>query len=338
MSHRAFRVVPAVVAGHVLLWAVGAAPVLAAPGADRPPTIASVKTPEIVVLPASRKTSVTTSFRITLRVKDPDGVDTVVAGLHAPGRTDGIAVRAKRTGGSARSGTWQATARLGPNAPTGTWKVRAFATDREQRTTDPGRVYATYDVRTPTRVTGFDIGEPVETGQPLKVRGTLQRWAGKGGWEAYADREVALQFRPQRAKSFATIDTARTREDGSVADVKASAQQPGHWRISFAGHEHRAAAVSREDEVSPVAPEPAERETEAARPTSEPTSSPTPRPVETAEPTPVPSAPAPGPSTVPRPATTPSPAAPRSARDRPRQPAGTSSAGGLGIRAGEVSR
>lgn len=338
MPRRVLRVPLTIAAAHVLVYAGGVSPVLAAPLADSPPTIASVRTPKVVVLPASTRTSVTTNFRITLRVKDSDGVDTVVAGLYAPGSKRGIAVRGTRTG----KGVWTATARLNGTQPVGTWRVQAFATDTEQHTSDPSRVYTTYEVRTPTRITDFDMGEPVEADKPLKVAGKLQRWMGNAGWKPYADREVTLQFRPAGGKSFAVVDTLRTRDDGSVAAAKATAGKPGTWRISFAGFETRAASVSREDEVKPTEPKKdEERGPEVARPTPGATSGPSPVPTASANPTPS-SRPTVSPrSTVsPRPTMSPRPAVSRQPeRSRPRQPAaGTSSAGSLGVRSGVVSR
>jgi hypothetical protein len=325
MPHGRCRIVSTVAAAHAVLLAAGATPVHAAPAVDRPPTIASVRTPKVVVLPASTKPSVTTSVRITLRVADSDGVDTVVAGLYPPGGKKGIAVRAKRTGGSAGSGVWTATARHNGTATPGTWTVQAFATDREQRTSDPTKVYATYEVRTPTRVRAFDIGEPVEVGKPVRVRGTLERYAGKNGWKPYAGREIALQFRAEGRKAWTTADTGKTGTDGTVTGFRTTVDKPGTWRLSFAGHETRAASVSREDEVQPTAPKPAEPETPKepaergteATPSPGATPSPTPRPVESAKPSPsVPS------TATPRPTATPGPTAgsSRPARERPRQP------------------
>jgi hypothetical protein len=221
--------------------------------------------------------------------------------------------------------------------------VQAFATDRAQNTSDSSQVYTEYQVRTPTRVSDFDVVEPVEPGQALKVAGKLQRWMGKGGWAPYPDRELTLEFRSQDGKKFEVVDTLTTRADGSVADAKATAAKPGTWRMSFAGHDTRAATVSREDEVKPVEPkqpEPKEEPTPTPSATPAPTATPTPPPTATptADPTPRVEAPArpaapPRATRPPLPRRTPVPTPPR-----PRQPAGTSSAGDVVERSGAVSR
>ncbi len=341
MPHLLLRVPIAVGAAHVLMYATGATPVLAA-GTATPPRIASVQVrPGVVVLPASTRPSVTTDFKIRLQVKDSDGVDTVVAGLYAPGSKKGIAVRGTRTGGSASSGTWTATARLSGTATPGTWKVQAFATDREQVTSDAGQVYTEYEVRTPTRVSEFDVVEPVEPGQALKVAGKLQRWTGAGGWAPYPDRELTLEFRPSDGKKFTVVDTLTTRNDGSVADAKATAEAAGTWRIAFAGHDTRAATVSREDEVKPVEPKkPEPKDEPTVKPTAEPTADPSPTASARPTPGPTPRADAPArPAAPPRATRPPLPRrtpAPQPAR--PRQPAGTNAVGDVVERSGAVNR
>lgn len=310
MPRRSPRALATVAAVHILLLA-GVAPALAAPSGPATvgtaaPTIGEVKVrPQIVVLPASNGTKATTAFTIALRVRDADGVDTVVTGLYAPGSKKGIAVRATRTAGAAASGTWTARMRLTGTASVGTWKVQAFATDRQQRSTDPGKVYTEYEVRTPTRVKGFDVPEPVETGAPLKIVGTLQRWAGERGWVPYAGREVRLEFRPEGTKRFAVVETLTTRADGSLGATEERAQRAGTWRLSFPGQDTRAAAVSREDEVNPQAP-PKEEE-QGGKADAVATPSPTPR------------ASAPDPT-------------------RPRQPAPTNSSGSAATGSGPTSR
>lgn len=277
-------------------------------GAAGPPTIREVAVrPTPVVLPASAATKATTAVTITLKVADADGVDTVVAGVYPPGARKGIAVRAKRTGGTAKSGIWTARFSLNGTRPVGTWTVQAFATDAEQNTTNPSQVYARYDVLTPTRLVEFDVAEPVEGGDPLEIEGLLQRWDGKAGWVAYPDREVAVQFRRVGSKSFKVVETVRTDDDGAVTGARAFAEEAGTWRLSFGGVETRAASVSREDEVAVTEPkvEPSPTPTapdDPAAPTARSTA--TPAPTASAQPT---STVRPKPSAVPsaRPAQTP---------------------------------
>lgn len=283
MPRRSSRALVTATGVHALLLA-GVSPAVASSAPGAPPSIGEVKVrPEIVVLPASNARDAKTSFAIVLQVKDSDGVDTVVVGLYPPGAKQGIAVRADRTGGTAAAGTWTARVRLGGGQSVGTWKVQAFATDREQRTTDPSKVVTEYQVRTPTRVSGFGVGEPVEPGAAVKVAGVLQRWAGKDVWVPYPDREVTLEFRAAGAKKFDVVDTFSTRADGSVADAKGKAEKAGTWRIAFAGADTRAAAVSREDEVAPV--EKTKEEPKAdAKPSASPSPSPSPTTSSQAEP------------------------------------------------------
>ncbi|MGQ0846931.1 MAG: hypothetical protein ACT4QF_22660 [Sporichthyaceae bacterium] len=318
------------------LLLAGAVPAAAAP-APQAPTIGEVRVPKVVVLPASTKASAATAFAIVLKVADSDGVDTVVVGLYPPGRKKGTAVRATRTGGSAASGTWTAKVRIGATQPVGTWKVAAFATDRDQRTSDPTRVVAGYDVRTPTRFSGFGIGEPVQPGARIEVEGALQRWAGSKGWVPYGGRELALEFRPEGRKAFEPVETLTTGGDGTVGETKAAAESAGAWRLSFAGFDTAAATVSREDEVKPVAPKPAPKADEAPAETSEGEKSEQAGAAATPSPTPTAS---PGPQTArsPRAEPTGKPDVGESARSRPRQPAPTSSPSSTGSRTGPVNR
>lgn len=289
-----------------VLAAAGTVSAAAAAEAAGPPTIRGVRVrPETVVLPASVGARATTAVSITLAVSDADGVDTVVAGVYPPGARKGIAVRAKRTGGTAKSGVWTARFTLNGSRPVGRWTVEAFATDAEQHTSNPSQVYARYEVRTATRLVEFDVAEPVVQGDQPTIKGLLQRWAGKAGWVAYPDREVQVQFRRAGSKSFTVLDTVRTDDDGTVTGARAIAEEAGTWRLSFAGADTRAASLSREDEVAVTEPEvePSPTPTEdpaapTARSTPTPTAAATPAPRSTSVPTPTRSA---GPTSSPAP-------------------------------------
>ena len=85
-------------------------------------------------------------------------------------------------------------------------------------------------MRTPTRISDFNIGEPVESGGTPKVAGILQRWTVKDGWRPYADREVTLPFRPKGGKSFAVVDTLKTRDDGRCRTPRPRVEKAGTSR------------------------------------------------------------------------------------------------------------
>lgn len=266
-----------------------------ADAADRddktPPQISAVTVnPDDVVLPASRSARKTTAFTISMRVRDPSGVDTVVAGLYGPKGGSGRAYRLARTSGSATDGVWKVVVRLANPQSTGQWQLQAFAVDNRQNSTDPGHVYAAYLVREATHFAHFDASEPTAVGQDVTFSGFLQRFDRKIGWTGYPGQEVAVEFRPEGGKTFRPVQTLRTGKDGSVASA-VTAKSPGTWRMSFAGTDRRSPSVSRADDVGlpPVTtpPRPAVPPGVRCQGTC-PTATPTPAVKRTAGPTPSP--------------------------------------------------
>jgi hypothetical protein len=204
--------------------------------------------PTDVLLPASHSARRTTAFTISMRVSDPSGVDTVVAGLYGPKGGNGHAYRLTRTSGSAANGLWKVVVRLANPQPTGQWRLQAFAVDNRQNSTDPGQVYGGYLVRAATHFAHFDASEPTPVGQDVRFSGFLQRYDHRTGWTGYPGREVVIEFRPAGGKDFRPVQTLRTGADGSVAGATV-AKGPGTWRMSFAGNDQWAPSVSRADDV-----------------------------------------------------------------------------------------
>ncbi|HEY2830935.1 MAG TPA: hypothetical protein VGJ14_00810 [Sporichthyaceae bacterium] len=291
---------------------LGASVPTVAAAADRDdkiaPQISAVTlNPNDVLLPASRSAHKTTAFTISMRVSDPSGVDTVVAGLYGPKGGSGRAYRLARTSGTAANGMWKVVVRLANPQSTGQWQLQAFAVDNKQNSTDPGRVYGDYLVREATHFAHFDATEPTPVGQDVKFSGFLQRFDHKTGWTGYPGREVAIEFRPAGGKAFRPVQTVRTGADGSVSGAAVVAKSPGTWRMSFAGNPERAPSVSRADDVGlpavatpprPAVPPgvrcqgtcPTATPTPRAERTADPTPTPTPAAKRTADPTPTPTA------------------------------------------------
>jgi hypothetical protein len=274
---------------------------------DSPPQISAVNVnPDDVLLPASRSARKTVAFTVSMRVKDPSGVDTVVAGLYSPKGGSGRAYRLARTSGSASDGVWKVVVRVANPQPTGQWRVQAFAVDTKQHSTDPSQTYGEYLVREATHFAHFDASEPTPVGGQVQFTGFLQRFDHKVGWTGYPDRAVTVEFRPVGGKEFRAVQTVRTGKDGSVAGTSVVVKGPGTWRMSFPGNDERGPATSREDDVGlpPVAkpPQPAvppgvRCEGKCPTPTPTPSSKSTPAARSRATPTPEPKATAtPGPS------------------------------------------
>jgi hypothetical protein len=259
--------------------------------------------PDDVLLPASRSVRKTTAFTISMRVKDPSGVDTVVAGLYSPKGGNGRAFRLARTSGSSADGVWKVVVHLANPQPTGQWRLQAFAVDNKQNSTDPSQVYGDYLVREATHFAHFDATEPTPVGDKVEFTGFLQRFDHKTGWTGYAGREVDVEFRPVGGKAFHPVQTVRTGADGSVAHTAVIAKGPGTWRMTFPGNDERAPSTSRADDVGlpPVTkpPQPAVPpgvRCEGKCPSPTPTPTPTPAAKRTATPTPTPT-PTPKPTT-----------------------------------------
>lgn len=247
-------------ARHRRLVGAAAAALLAAPvvalaasaADDTAPRILRVTvTPTTVVQAASTKGTAT--YTVTAELTDSGGVDTAVVGLYDPegDLPDGRTVALKRTDGTARSGTWTQKVTTKRLDPVGPWTLRAFAADTEGNMSDPDRVYGSFDLVDPTRVSGFGMGpEPGSAGGTLALSGRLQRYQQGKGWIAYSGKAVVLEFRAEGAEAFVPVVTRRTGAGGSFASATATkAVTRGTWRVTFAGNDHRAAAVSREDMV-----------------------------------------------------------------------------------------
>jgi hypothetical protein len=273
-----------IVAAVSLIGSVPGVPDAVATADSTPPQISAVQlNPTDVVLPASTSPHKTTAFTISMRVKDPSGVDTVVAGLYSPKGDSGRAYRLTRASGRASNGVWKTVVRMTNPQPTGQWRIQAFAVDNKQNSTDPGQVYGDYLVREATHFAHFDATEPTPVGEKVQFSGFLQRFDHKAGWTGYADREVAVEFRAVGAKEFRPVQTVRTAKDGSVAGAAVVAKGPGTWRMSFAGTDQRSPSISREDDVAlpPVAAPPRPAVPPGVRcegkcPTQHPTPTPTP--------------------------------------------------------------
>lgn len=261
---------------------------------NTPPQISAVKVnPDDVLLPASHSARKTTAFTISMRVKDPSGVDTVVAGLYGPKGGAGRAYRLARTSGSAADGLWKVVVRVTNPQPTGQWRLQAFAVDNRQNSTDPARTYGNYRVLAATHFARFDASEPAAVGAQVQFTGFLQRFDHKLGWTGYAGQPVAVEFRPVSGKEFHAVQTVRTGADGSVAGTSVVAKGPGTWRLNFAGTDQRGPAISREDDVGlPPVTKPAQPAVppgvrcDGKCPT--PTPTPTPKPTVRSTPTPTP--------------------------------------------------
>jgi hypothetical protein len=215
-----------------------------------PPRISGVTVnPDDVLLPASKSARKTSAFTISMRVADPSGVDTVVAGLYSPKGGSGHAYRLTRTSGSATDGLWKVVVRIANPQPTGQWRLQAFAVDNKQNSTDPSQGYGEYLVRDATHFAHFDATEPTPVGEKVEFTGFLQRYDHKDGWTGYADQPVTVEFKPVGGKEFRPVQTARTGKDGSVSGTGVVAKGPGTWRMTFAGNDRRGPSTSREDEV-----------------------------------------------------------------------------------------
>lgn len=99
--------------------------------------------------------------------------------------------------------------------------------------------------------TTFNIGpEPAAAGDRLKVTGTLKRanWGDSPSYGPYADREVKVQFKAAGKKTFVTIKTTTTDEDGKVATT-VTARKSGAWRLHYSGNTTTGVSDSALDRV-----------------------------------------------------------------------------------------
>lgn len=260
----------------VLALAGAATPAVAKPAPDKAPPVISavVVTPAAVALAA--KKSGTTSFTVSAKVADAGRVDRVVIGIYDAADKKGRSFRLARTAGTALEGTWSVTASLPNTVARGTWSVRAFAGDKASNTSNPDKIYATFQVKHATRLRGLDVSpEPAQPKADLTAGAVLEQYLPGKGWRPYSKRTVVLQFRPDGAKDFAEVISGHTDPAGKVAFTKVKATRTGAWRIAFVGNTAYAGSVSGTDTVkvaaaaktNAVAPSPGATATGASMPT-----------------------------------------------------------------------
>jgi len=211
-----------------------------------------------------------TSFAITVRATDTNGVDRVTVGLYDPSDSTGRAFRLKRTGGTAANGVWTGTLVLQNSAKRGAWSVRAFATDLASNTSDPDKVYSNFKVTLPARFHKLYVAADPSTGKVV-AQALLQQFKSGVGWKPGVNRPVTLEFAPAGANSFLKVATARTGSDGMVHFDDVSANQTGTWRMTYAGNTGYSAANSVHQVVT-------EKPSSGGGTTTQPVATPTPTP------------------------------------------------------------
>lgn len=243
------------IVGTTVLAAVAAAVVLpagaaSAKGDTQAPKIVSVSAPSIVGL-----TSKGAVFDINVRATDNIDISRVVVGLlDSAGRYEKpIGFSAQLVKGMSWEGTYRAriTMPANPNSvPMGAWKVSAFAEDNKgNRSSGVTAVRDTFVLKYATRIAGLNANpEPIKRGRTLTVSGRLQQ-AVVGGWMAYANRSVSVQFRKKGATTWTTVGSAVSGVNGAFS-LRTKAKAAGQWRAIYRGDAAKATATSAVDKVA----------------------------------------------------------------------------------------
>ncbi len=127
--------------------------------------------------------------------------------------------------------------------------MRLFASDADGMS-DPDTVHTTFALQDPVRISSFDMSPEPPVGEVLGMSGKLERYSG-GTWVAYSGKYVTLEFRASGTDAWVAAGRFKTGSKGTFGAKDAvSDAATGAWRASYAGNDHRSAAVSREDSVT----------------------------------------------------------------------------------------
>ncbi|MEW9529816.1 hypothetical protein [Microbispora sp. NPDC049125] len=141
---------------------------------------------------------------------------------------------------------------------TGWWRAEFDgATDTQPSTSDSDRVDVKASSKA-TRISGFDAyPEPVDKGDTLHLRGTLEIGSWKS-WDGYKGRRVEIFFKADGGSGWRYVTSDWTDSHGRFY-ADAEAQASGWWRAEYDGSSGIKGSTGAADHVTVRAPQPAPR-------------------------------------------------------------------------------
>ncbi|MFC0052121.1 DUF5707 domain-containing protein [Streptomyces actinomycinicus] len=201
-------------------------------------------------------TAAQTRFTVTVTASDSSGIDYIdpllyrgpitdptgyLAAAGEPECTVSDDVTTRCTWHFAMDHSWLQT------SDAGTWRlhVNATAKDGDHHWKDSA---ASVDFQRASKLTANAGPEPVATGKPITVTGTLSRvnWIDSR-YHGYANQRVSLQFRTASG-TYSTVKTVTASSTGYLKTT-VTAGRDGYWRYSYAGNAGTAAVNAPGDFV-----------------------------------------------------------------------------------------
>jgi hypothetical protein len=242
---------------------LGAAAGTPAASADEAPVITSVDArPETVAISAGGSTQVT----VDVGVIDDVAVASVTVRLLAKPRLgdddvppDRAQAAASLVAGTAQDGVWRATIFLDRRDVPGAWSTEIGVRDSAENGAFAGHVHDEhysvppvddFFVKRDTRISGFNVAEPVSRGAYVRMQGRLLRLAADGRYVGFAGKEVRVWFKPAGSTTWRLRGTVTTGARGYFSNSRVfRAWRDGVWRAQFAGTDAHLAETSRGDVV-----------------------------------------------------------------------------------------